>query len=26
MKVEFKGLKIGEEYEILLGRVLWSGV
>ena len=25
MKVEFKGLRKGKEYEILLGKILWSG-
>lgn len=26
MKVEFKGLRISKEYEILLGKVVWSGI
>jgi hypothetical protein len=25
MKVEFKGLRTGKEYEILLGKVIWQG-
>lgn len=25
MKVEFKGLRAGKEYEILLGKVVWEG-
>lgn len=26
MKVEYAGLKKGKEYEILLGKVVWSGI
>ena len=25
MKVEFKGLNVGKEYEILLGKIVWAG-
>lgn len=25
MKIEFKGLRVGKEYEILLGKVVWTG-